>query len=372
MLQKQEATLRGRISRGGRFDQVFRKSGNFVIPLLKNPKAQYLQSVKEMHQSDHRTPTVAVVIPAYRARCTVLDVIQRVGPAVSLIYVIDDGCPEETGRVVERDCSDSRVQVLKNKLNLGVGAAMKRGYEAALNDGADIIVKIDADGQCRPELIPELIYLICVGASDYVKGNRLLSPESLKTMPKNRLFGNLVLSFATKISSGYWHLMDPTNGLTAISANIWTLLPAEKISDRFFFESDMLFRLGLLGARVHDFSMVAVYGEERSSLVIKDIIWPFLWGLAKNSAKRIVYKYFVQDFNIGSLYLISGLSSLVLGGLLGISYWAEGVSSDQYASPGRVMLAGLPVLLGFQLLFNFLAFDMAGDNGRRIHFYRSK
>ena len=323
-----------------------------------------------MFESDHKTPTVAVVIPAYRARSTVLDVIQRVGATVSLIYVIDDGCSEETGSAVERDCSDTRVQVLKNKVNLGVGGAMKRGYEAALKDGADIIVKIDADGQCWPELIPELIYLITIGASDYVKGNRLLSPEAVQTMPKGRLFGNLALSFATKISSGYWHIMDPTNGLTAISAKIWRLLPAEKISDRYFFESDMLFRLGVLGARVHDLPMVAVYGEERSSLAIKDIVWPFLRGLVKNSAKRIVYKYFIQDFNMGSLYLILGLANLVFGGIVGVSYWAEGVSSNQYVSPGRVMLAAMPVLLGFQLLLNFLAFDMAGDNGRRIHFYQ--
>ena len=166
-----------------------------------------------------------MVIPCYRVGGQVLDVIARIGPEVGRIFVVDDACPEHTGDLVERQCADARVRVVRHAENQGVGGAMLTGYRAALAAGADIVVKVDGDGQMDPALIPRFIAAAASqGQADYTKGNRFYDLESLRTMPRVRLFGNAMLSLVNKISSGYWDVMDPTNGYTAIHRTV--LAPA--------------------------------------------------------------------------------------------------------------------------------------------------
>src|SRR5581483_10965039 len=205
-------------------------------------------------------PHVAVVIPCYRVRRHVLSVIERIGAEVSTIYVVDDGCPEHSGAHVTSSCGDPRVRVLAHAKNRGVGAAVMTGYLQAAADGAEIVVKLDGDGQMNPRLIPAFVDPIARGEADYVKGNRFYNPADVRSMPIVRLLGNAALSFLSKLSTGYWSIFDPTNGYTAIHASIVKLLQTEKISERYFFESDLLFRLYLLRCVVTDVPMQAVYG----------------------------------------------------------------------------------------------------------------
>src|SRR5690606_32001950 len=151
--------------------------------------------------------------------------------------------------------TDPRVRVIRHASNLGVGGAVITGYQAAIADGMDILVKLDGDGQMDASLIPDFIEPIINGEADYTKGNRFFDLEELRSMPRIRLIGNAVLSFMTKFSSGYWNLFDPTNGFTALHADVARYLPLSKISKRYFFESDMLFRLNTLRAVVHDIPM---------------------------------------------------------------------------------------------------------------------
>ncbi len=154
---------------------------------------------------------IAVVIPSYRVVKHILGVLSAIGPEIWRIYVIDDKCPEGSGDYVEDNCIDTRVVVLRHGTNQGVGSAVMTGYRAAIADGADIIVKVDGDGQMDPALIPNFIEPILAGEADYTKGNRFFYLEEIRAMPKVRLFGNAVLSFMTKLSSGYWDVFDPTN-----------------------------------------------------------------------------------------------------------------------------------------------------------------
>jgi len=154
--------------------------------------------------------------------------------------------PDASGKFVKEHCHDLRVHVIYHESNLGVGGAVMTGYRAALKDGADIIVKIDGDGQMDASLISNFIEPILAGEADYTKGNRFFNLEEIRSMPGLRLFGNAVLSFMTKLSSGYWDLFDPTNGYTAIHVDVARHLPFNKISSRYFFETDMLFRLNTL------------------------------------------------------------------------------------------------------------------------------
>ena len=309
---------------------------------------------------------VAVVVPCYRVRERIMGVLGAMPALVAQVFVVDDACPEGSGRHVQAQCADPRVRVLFNEANLGVGGAVLAGYEAALAAGARIIVKIDGDGQMDPALLPEFIAPILRGEADYTKGNRFFDLANLRAMPPLRLFGNAVLSFMAKLSSGYWDVFDPTNGYTAIHADAARRLPRRRISQRYFFESDMLFRLGTLRAVVVDIPMDARYEGETSSLRIPRIVGPFLAGHVRNFGKRLFYNYFLRDLSIASLELVAGIVLLLAGSGWGIAQWIAGVQAGAPATAGTVMLAALPLILGLQFLLGFLAYDIASVPRRPI------
>ncbi|MEF2549560.1 glycosyltransferase family 2 protein [Aurantimonas sp. E1-2-R+4] len=297
---------------------------------------------------------IAVVIPAYGVRDHVLSVIEDIGPEVCAIYVVDDACPQQTGRFVEGSVVDPRVRVIFNSVNQGVGGATLVGMVQATADGADILVKIDGDGQMDPRFVPSFTGAIERGEADYTKGNRFFELEGLRSMPMGRLIGNAGLSLMTKVSTGYWHTYDPTNGFFAIHSSLIEYLPVEKISKRYFFESDLLFRLSIVGARIVDVPMHAHYGDETSGMQPLREIPRFFAAHCKNFAKRIFYNYFLRNFSIASVELALG----VLLFLFGIVYGALNWGTTEPATAGTVMLAALPVIVGVQLLLAFLNYDI--------------
>lgn len=314
-----------------------------------------------------QAPEIAVVIPCFRARERVLDVLARIGPECGAIYVVDDACPEGSGKHVETHCRDPRVRVLYHAENRGVGGATLSGYQAALAAGAGVLVKLDADGQMDPALIPTLVAPIRAGEADYTKGNRFFDLEGVRAMPLVRLLGNSALSFLSKLSSGYWELFDPTNGFTALHAAVARRLPWAKLSRRYFFESDLLFRLGTLRAVVVDVPMTAVYGDEASSLVVWRVLPEFAWKHLVNTGKRLFYGYYLRDFSFASLELVLGALLVAGGSWFGIDRWRAGSQAGVSQTSGTVMLAALPVLLGVQLVLGFLSHDMHNAPRQVIH-----
>ncbi|AEH87073.1 glycosyltransferase family 2 protein [Mesorhizobium opportunistum] len=308
-------------------------------------------------------PDIAVVIPSYRVRNHILAVLSQIGSEVTAIYVVDDACPEDTGRFVEEHVADRRVKVLWNSENLGVGGATLAGMKQAAADGADVIVKIDGDGQMDPALIPSFVNVILTGEADYAKGNRFFDPEGVASMPLGRLIGNAGLSFLAKISTGYWHSFDPTNGFFAIHASLVGLLPLEKISRRFFFESDLLFRLNVLTARVVDVPMHSHYADEVSNMKPHREIPRFALAHLRNFGKRIFYNYFIRNFSIASLELVLGLALLLFGVVYGLSKWGTAVP----ATAGTVMMAALPIIVATQLLLAFINYDIQSVPRSTLH-----
>jgi dolichol-phosphate mannosyltransferase len=302
---------------------------------------------------------IAVVIPSYKVTAHICDVIGNIGDVVGVIIVVDDGCPEKSGAFVEANCNDPRVRVIYHAVNQGVGGAVLTGYKAAFAAGADVIVKLDGDGQMDPALIPVFTAPILSGEADYTKGNRFFEIESVRQMPLIRLIGNIGLSFLTKLSSGYWNLFDPTNGYTAISAKVAERLPVDKISRRYFFESDMLFRLNTMRAVVIDIPMDAKYEDEQSSLKVSRELPRFLFKNLRNLGKRIAYNYFIRNFNYATLGLIFGLPLFGFGMIFGATNWIEQSHQGTLASAGTVMLAALPIIMGIQLILGFFNYDMA-------------
>jgi len=316
---------------------------------------------------------IAVVIPCYKVKDQIVKVIKSIPNFVSQIYVVDDSCPNKTGDLVEDKFSnDARVSVMRNAVNLGVGGAMITGYKKALDDGADIIVKLDGDGQMDAGDMHRFIQPIVDGNADYTKGNRFFDIEDLSGMPLVRLFGNAVLSFVNKVSSGYWDLMDPTNGYTAIHRIALMHLPMAKIENRYFFESDMLFRLGTIRAVVMDIPMVAKYDEEESNLRISKVMIDFPLKYLSRFFKRTFYSYFLRDFNAGTVFLTVGMVSLIGGSWFGVNQWVLSSQNGIPATSGSVMLAALPILLGVQLLISGLNFDVMNVPRRPIQILRSQ
>jgi glycosyltransferase involved in cell wall biosynthesis len=307
-----------------------------------------------------------VVIPAYRAAATILPVIEAIGPEIELIVVVDDGCPEGTALSVANRCTDPRVIALVHDVNRGVGGAFLTGMRYAIERGADIIVKIDADGQMDPSQVPALIHPILGGQADCVKGDRFFFLTNAASMPPARLVGNLALSFMAKFSSGYWTIMDPTNGFFAIHARVAELLDDERIAKRFFFETDLLFHLGLIRAKVVEFPMHASYGTEVSNLRVSHQLAPFLAGHMRNSFRRILYRYFFRELSLASIQLVAGAVLFGFGLSFGMYHWLS-VPRDQLVPTGTIMIAVLTFLIGFQLLLSFLNYDISSSPREALH-----
>jgi dolichol-phosphate mannosyltransferase len=308
--------------------------------------------------SDNQVSIICVVIPAYRVSNEILDVISSLGNEVTQIIVIDDGCPEKSGDIVVKNTKDSRVEVLFHNENFGMGAAMKTGYKRALEKGADIIIKVDGDGQMDSKSISKLIEPIKSGRAGYSKANRFYDVESLREMPKLRIIGNLALSFFAKLSTGYWQIFDPNNGFTAINSKSLSALRLERLDSGYFFQSDILFRLGLAGVDVIDVNIPAKYGAETSSLKIFKVFFEFPIKHTHHFIKRITYSYFLRDFNLASLQFLLGGFLLSFGLALGAINWVSGLLANKPTPVGTLILVAISVLSGIQLLLAFFSFDM--------------
>ena len=316
---------------------------------------------------DTTTPRIAVVIPCYRVRDRVLDVIEKIGPEVGWIFAIDDACPVQSGQWIQQHCSDPRVKVITHEANQGVGGAVISGYLQAIQTAASVVIKLDGDGQMDPGLIARFAAPLLAGQADYAKGNRFHRIGFSRSMPTVRLAGNAALSLLTKLSSGYWQVADPTNGYTAIHRELIAEIELDQVARRYFFESDLRYHLNQLRAVVIDIPMRARYEGEPSSLEPTKVAVPFLFGHLRNTLRRITYSYFLRGFSVASVELALGGALMVLGGAYGAWQWAHSSASGIPATAGTVMLAALPIILGFQMLLSWLNYDVAAGPRQPLH-----
>ena len=303
---------------------------------------------------------ICCVIPTYKAKSTICAVVRDVLEYADAVVVVDDACPQRSGEAVEEAFGGHpSVFVVRHEVNRGVGGATKTGFARALELGADVVVKLDADGQMDARYIPSIAAVFEADpAVEFVKGNRFIDMNLLRAMPKRRLFGNSVLSLLLKLSSGYWNLIDPANGYLAFRASKLRQMSWQELADRYFFEAHVLCMLGMKKARIAEMEMRAIYGGEVSSLSITRVAVEFPPKLLKLCLKRVLFQYFVYDINLGSLYLFFGLLLVTAAVLWGGYEWVESVVTGIPRTTGTVMLAMLLSLMGFQLLLNALMYDV--------------
>lgn len=300
---------------------------------------------------------IALVVPALNSSKTISQVLHYIPDMIKFIIVVDDGSYDNTSEIV-KSINDKRIYLINHADNMGVGAATLTGYQKGLELGSHVIVKMDSDGQMDPGYLESLVQPIINGKADYTKGNRFLHLPHLNRMPLLRRVGNLGLSFLTKLASGYWNIFDPTNGYTAISADIIRSLVTRRISKRFFFETSMLIELGMLGAVVKDISIPAVYHNQESHLSEWRAFFEFPPKLVKGFIRRIIYRYYLLDFTAVSLLLSSGIFFLLFGLIFGLSAWVNSARAGVIASTGTVMIAVLPVIIGVQLILQSMVLDI--------------
>jgi len=309
---------------------------------------------------------IAVVIPAYNVEETIVKVLKGIPKYVDAVVVVNDASKDATEENI-RSVKDKRITLITHKKNMGVGGAMLSGYSCALSLDADIVVKLDGDDQMDVNLIPHLIEPIVSGQADYTKGNRFLHPAALRKMPFVRKIGNLSLTFLSKIASGYWNVFDPANGFTAISASKLATLDPQCIARSYFFETSMLCELRKLNAVVMDIPMPAIYQDERSSVRLSRELFIFSTNLTARIFGRFFSQYFLYDFSAVSLYLILGFLLCLFGVIWGIEKWAESAQAGVVASTGTVLIAVLPIILGFQLLIQAMSLDISNVPSKVQH-----
>ena len=305
----------------------------------------------------YKDARIAVVIPAYNVENQILRVLNSIRDFVDHIIVVDDASQDRTYALC-KDSKEKRLIVLRNPENMGVGGATIVGFKMAMKLDADVVVKMDGDGQMDAYHLKTLIEPLVSGGYGYAKGNRFLHAEALRAMPKLRLLGNFLMTFLTKLSSGYWHIFDPQNGYVAIRGEVLKTLDLDRISKRYFFENDMLVHLNIHNCRVADVPIPARYGNQPSSMKIHRVLFSFPYYLLKRFWYRIYEKYILRDFSPIVLFLFSGIPLLLWGGLYGSYVWWRALETGMPATTGTVMLAVLPFLIGFELLLQALILDI--------------
>ena len=310
---------------------------------------------------------LVVVIPAYKVEKLIAKTLDRVPDYIRHIVVVNDASPDNTAQIISTlQQKDSRIILISHQLNQGVGGAMISGFQKALELNAQIVIKIDGDGQMSDyDLIPLLTPLIN-GEADFAKGNRFRNFQSLRAMPLVRQIGNMGLSFLVKAATGYWNIFDPTNGFIAIRHETLRSLPFKRLHKRYFFETSLLGELYLVNAVIKDLPYPAVYGDEVSNLSVTKTLFEFppkLWMLLM---RRILLKKFLYNFGIDSLYLISGVPMLLLGLVFGIVKWIKYARLGIPAPTGTVMIPVILVILGFQLLLSVINIDLQSSPSEPI------
>lgn len=303
-----------------------------------------------------------MVLPAFNEGLHLRAVVGRLPAWVDGVIVVDDASTDDTLAVAQA-IDDSRLVVLHHDANEGVGGAMVTGLRAALEAGFDIVVKMDADEQMDVLELPDLLRPIELGLADYAKGNRFRRTGRPRLMPASRWFGNVMLSFMTKVASGYWHVFDPQCGFVAITRPTLSRLKLDGMARDYFFENDMLIRLNVIDARVVDVETSALYGNEVSQVRVGRVSWSFPFRLARGFFWRFIKRHIVNDFGaIAVLVLVGGLLGL-FGGCFGIYRWVESAATGQPATAGTVMLAVTPLIVGIQMLLQALVLEVQGSPG---------
>ncbi|MCU4975357.1 glycosyltransferase family 2 protein [Halobacteria archaeon AArc-m2/3/4] len=339
----------------------------------------------------YKDHTIAVVIPAYNEVDFVYDVIRAQPEFVDRIYVIDDRSTDDTWSEIQNAAEDdkaltvrngtlyassvhstmqvadastsTRVVPIRHRENRGAGGAIKTGYRHAHADNIDVTVTVDGDGQMDPALMRKLLDPIVDGRVDYTKGNRLVG-YSRQSMPLVRFVGNNILTYLTRIASGYWAVTDPQNGYTAISHRALDAIDIDDMYEYYGYCNDLLVKLNVAEMRVGDVVMNPIYGEEKSTIRYKTYIPRVSKMLLSTFLQRLRIQYVEPAHPIGLGFLVGSIA-VALGVIGGIQSTLEQKDRTSELGSGR-LLSGITFVLGVLLWLVVLVFDRQSNSGNVV------
>jgi len=306
--------------------------------------------------------TVAVVVPAHNEEILLPETRRGIPEFVDRIYVVDDASTDGTAQAAS---VEPRAEVLRHERNLGVGAAIVTGYRRAIAAGVVVTAVMAGDNQMDPADLEQLVRAVAVGEVDYAKANRLYSGEYWRMIPRTRRWGNAMLSFLTKIASGYWHVADSQTGYTAIALPILARLDLERVYPRYGFPNDLLVHLNVWNARVRDFPSRPVYGVgERSGIRLRSVVPRISWLLVKGFFWRLREKYVFRDFHPLVLFYALGILMTTVGLVLGAIEVILRLAGNEL-TVGTVVLIALLLISGTQFALFAMWFDMESNKDLR-------
>jgi glycosyltransferase involved in cell wall biosynthesis len=307
--------------------------------------------------------TVAVVVPALNEETLVGPTVAGIPAFVDRIIVVDDASTDETAERAK--AADSRVELVRHDRNQGVGAAIVSGYKRAIAEEVDVTAVMAADGQMDADDLETLVRAVAKGETDYAKANRLFTGQAWELIPRGRYLGNAVLSFLTKIASGYWHVADSQSGFTAVSLETLRMLDLDRIYPRYGFPNDMLVHLNVWNRRVRDFPSRPIYGVgEKSGIRLRRVVPRISWLLVKGFFWRLREKYVIRDFH--PLVLFWALGIVLFGSGLALGLVETGLRiAGNPITPATITLVALLVISGLQLLLFAMWFDMESNKDLR-------
>jgi glycosyltransferase involved in cell wall biosynthesis len=305
--------------------------------------------------------TVAVVVPAYEEERLVGATVHGVPVFVDRIIVVDDASKDATAaRAAE---ADPRVEVIRHERNLGVGAAIVTGYTRARDEAIDVTCVMAADNQMDPGDLETLVRAVASGECDYAKANRLFTGQAWQLIPRTRYIGNAILSFLTKIASGYWHVADSQSGYAAVSLETLQLLDLDRLYARYGFPNDLLVHLNVWNRRVRDYPSRPIYGVgERSGIRLRKVVPTISWLLLKGFFWRLREKYVIRDFHPLVLFYLLGMALSAVGFALGLLEVGLRLAGNP-VPVATIVLVALLVISGLQLLLFAMWFDMESNKG---------
>ena len=198
----------------------------------------------------------AIIVPAYREEKRIVPVVQAVRAQGLDVVVVDDGSPDKTGE----SAKNAGAIVVRHDINQGKGAALTTGFKYAQDNGYDVVITMDADGQHDPKELPKFIEAYERTRIPVLIGSRM---ADLKTMPRVRRWTNLFMSWLLSRMMGQY-VPDTQCGYRLYRCDVLPFVPAG--AARFAAESETLLRMAERGIRMDSVRISTIYGDEKSKI----------------------------------------------------------------------------------------------------------
>lgn len=303
--------------------------------------------------------SIGVAVPAYNEEKLIEKTITTAPSFVDHIVVINDCSKDSTLSIIKKlQKNDKRIFIIDNKFNRGIGYSLSNGLRKAAELGCDRVAVMAGDAQMDPEQFAPMLDSMEKRNLDFIKGNRFMHFDALKTMPAYRKFGNIVVTILTKFATGYYSIFDTQNGYVIYTKDVIDRMPWHLIGERYEFENTILIGLSIIDAKVGDIAMPAIYGDETSTIGLLSATTRVLKSLFKGFWQRIYFKYVLYGFHPIALFLFVGLFLMTCGILGSVWILVEKIAYAQSPTSGTIMLAILPIILGIQLLLTALVMDV--------------